>query len=1026
GGGSPGAIREDLVESVPFVGGGQGSVKKTLLDMRQSFGTIKAENAPNTLWLCCQLGCTYSDLKLCGLWPLFEATMVHIPVWEENHVKLGMLLNSLCKLKLSADLLLPQTRAIIVQSVTRQLPRMSPRSASNALFFLAKLSFGFVAPGPRGGGGSGGNPKSFGYSNGSDASLDAQFTTLLGVCEKSFFARAARMTGQGEFSNALWGLLRLGGLRKFPVSGGAPGPSIFFSAKSAYRSIGGSPSDLSDAQRVSEVYRAILSVQDSLNIRDISAILGALKQINVTWGVLSQPLQSALLQKQQELVHSCSVKEFALTIFNMGGVGVPWAELPTVLRVGIRSRFIEQLPRMTSREAYWLVSGVGAMGFGWADCTPEGRKLLLQAVERLLFVPTRSQLRPLDSDEEYSPPPPSTPAPPPGHPQAEDNPNHERLTEHGLLSILRSLAAFDIRWSLLAYPTNARIERAVRAMVKTMDTQQTTKLVTSMARLGVTWAEMQKSTQDALLKRLSGIASFGGRRAKPPTPAADQTHLQIMRLLKEMQFGVRDWGAAKSECTKGLLSDVLARHSRAYGSKGEAQGGQGQGQGQGQGAEGAESEVADWLVQLKYRWSFMPPSAQAFVLGNLESLLRRRDYSAAGRLLAGLRRLGLNWGDLGPALHLSLRELTGTDLDRDPSTALQLAALKLAHIAEARARAIMPRARWQADSMLAFASTPPPASVLSEAPAKADPRSSLQRLASSLPSLSDSDFLRVVYLLGQRKFPKSLLSEGVLPVLDRRLQGILADLSPASLSAVLCSLVRLQLSHAQVPLSSPLILTHVAQSAASLDRRSFYTTLRALTELGLGWGDLTGSQRMGVAAVIARTATANTNMLSYLFTILLNFGVTCPDLHQYVPIVLRYSLLRFFKDFTADGDSHQQEMNALLDTRVGPTALSLGGGAEVQGAKVAPPPEITSQTLLDTVCRLGEMGATRRLVGERVAVALLEAFHCERITESERRKHQHIVDLLMEGGGEAVGGGAREAAEAEAEAEGVERVEGVA
>lgn len=126
----------------------------------------------------------------------------------------------------------------------------------------------------------------------------------------------------------------------------------------------------------------------------------------------------------------------------------------------------------------------------------------------------------------------------------------------------------------------------------------------------------------------------------------------------------------------------------------------------------------------------------------------------------------------------------------------------------------------------------------------------LQKLSSRLPSLSDADLLRAIYLLGLRKFPKELLvGSPVLGIIDARITEMFPEMGPVALVAVLGSLCRLDLRKGDLPLSGGHVLTHISSLASSLDRRTLLAALRGLLQLGFSWQDLAPSQQADLVCI---------------------------------------------------------------------------------------------------------------------------------------------------------------------------------
>lgn len=209
----------------------------------------------------------------------------------------------------------------------------------------------------------------------------------------------------------------------------------------------------------------------------------------------------------------------------------------------------------------------------------------------------------------------------------------------------------------------------------------------------------------------------------------------------------------------------------------------------------------------------------------------------------------------------------------------------------------------------------------------------MARLSSRLPALSDKDLLRAVYLLGARRFPLPLLrSGGLLAVIDSRVANMLPELEAVALVALLGSMQRLGLARGDLPLALGGLVSHSCALAATLDRRTLIAALRGLGQAGLGlsWDGLNTQQQQGLAAGVARAATAKPSSVSSLFSELEDFGASWSQLEAAnLTIVLRYVVFRLFSNLE-QARAAALEADCFLGLASASSSSSFSSAAEVE------------------------------------------------------------------------------------------------
>lgn len=484
----------------------------------------------------------------------------------------------------------------------------------------------------------------------------------------------------------------------------------------------------------------------------------------------------------------------SLLCLSLGVLAVRWdKDLPTLTRVKLRLRLVRYLPQqMTSKEVYWVLTGLGKMKGRWKDFPATMQIAIRSAVVRH----TISSERP-DADSH--------------------NQDHENLYKEDA-----------------AGPS----ARAVVALLK------------GMSSIQCSWAD---------------IASGGEGSERVSTQTKSALEKTIHRAVTQ---------------TAGEESTPTSRRTRLH--KDDA----------------LFATLALFMRKVGYRIS---EASDAEVDLRKALLWRLAQYTSASNTRMGGATESGRWAGEYDQLLLDLTTMgiSSAEIDQmSQQNAAVTGAQKSSSIESASPPALRPTfsgAQSAPLSRTVSSPVPAPNAHASGNPGASTNAALVSRLAARLPSLTDKDMLRSIYLLGNRKFPRELLRDsGVLGIMDSRIAAMFPEIEPVALVAVLGSMQKLSLTLDDLPLASRSIVSHLSALASTLDRRTLMAAIRGLHTLGVCWSDLTASQQQGFAAGLARAMTAKPNKLASLLAELRQFGVTWKTLHANIPIVLRYAVFRLF------------------------------------------------------------------------------------------------------------------------------------
>ena len=205
------------------------------------------------------------------------------------------------------------------------------------------------------------------------------------------------------------------------------------------------------------------------------------------------------------------------------------------------------------------------------------------------------------------------------------------------------------------------------------------------------------------------------------------------------------------------------------------------------------------------------------------------------------------------------------------------------------------------------------------------------------------------------------MSGGILSIIDKRVHSMIPELSPGVIIAVLSSFRRLGVNADMIPVSTNDLVTQVSSLACTLDTRTFLLSMRALADMGYSWEMMTNNQHIGIAAGIARSATANPSKLASILSVLVALRARWADIHEKIPIVLRYVVFKVF-------------------------------------ASVRPLSSMTSEERQSTVFYLEavlkifcDMNASWALIGDKAGITILQALSVLRLNRTEEAS---IIPLI--------------------------------
>lgn len=209
------------------------------------------------------------------------------------------------------------------------------------------------------------------------------------------------------------------------------------------------------------------------------------------------------------------------------------------------------------------------------------------------------------------------------------------------------------------------------------------------------------------------------------------------------------------------------------------------------------------------------------------------------------------------------------------------------------------------------------------------------------------------------------MSGGILNLIDKRVHSMIPELSPGVIIAILSSFRRIGVNANMIPLCSKDLVTQVSSLACTLDIRTFLLSTRALAGMGFSWQTLNNDQRIGIAAGIARAATANPTKLPSILLVLVELKATWEDIHEKIPVVLRYVVFKVF-------------------------------------ASVRPPESMTSEERKSTLLYLEavlklfvDMKASWNLIGDKAGITILQALSVLRLEQNEEYSIIPLVSAIF-------------------------------
>lgn len=209
------------------------------------------------------------------------------------------------------------------------------------------------------------------------------------------------------------------------------------------------------------------------------------------------------------------------------------------------------------------------------------------------------------------------------------------------------------------------------------------------------------------------------------------------------------------------------------------------------------------------------------------------------------------------------------------------------------------------------------------------------------------------------------MSGGILSIIDKRVHSMIPELSPGVIIALLSSFRRLRVDASMIPLSSNDLVTQVSSLACTLDTRTFLLSMRALADMGYSWQNLTNNQHLGIAAGIARSATANPSKLASILSVLVALKAHWLDIHEKIPIVLRYVVFKVFASVRPLSSMTSEERQSTL-------------------------------YYLETVLKIfSDMKASWALIGDKAGITILQALSVLRLDHNEEAMIIPLISTIF-------------------------------
>ena len=289
---------------------------------------------PELLMRCVKMRYTFSDLTAAGIWQSIEQLISDsrgdLKLFRPVAVKLPLLLKALDKVGVKESQVSSSFKASVHHLLLSSLPQLPARSVSNSMFYGVKQGYLLTSPVIR------------------DFRV-ALFRTIL------------QMNAE-EFANALWASTHL---------------SLTFV-------------NLSDEEKAL-LLQAFEEQSSSINGRDMSTLLGALRSMASNRRNLPSAFQIFLLDRLSELIETMDTTSIALSVYSIGSLGMTWDELSVVTRMVIQ-KVLLKADNFSEKEIFWILVGSGKLGFTFSSSSSSSLRLKIEAsVLQMIFASIQSR-----------------------------------------------------------------------------------------------------------------------------------------------------------------------------------------------------------------------------------------------------------------------------------------------------------------------------------------------------------------------------------------------------------------------------------------------------------------------------------------------------------------------------------------------------------------------------------------------------------------------------------------------------------
>jgi hypothetical protein len=394
----------------------------------------------------------------------------------------------------------------------------------------------------------------------------------------------------------------------------------------------------------------------AMNPRDLATAIGALKTMRATWASLPPSITSLLLDRTADVVGDMDGTSLSLSIFSFGSMGLAWSDLSPVVRALAQDSLFRLLPSLQERELYWTVVGLGRMNASLEYFSSGLVAVLLSSAAKIIKSPT--------------------------------------LKPDGFIALLDAFASMGGNWTTVSHTLEAPLFEVLKSKLPDLSQKYILELVVGLHKLGLSWPQVNKASQELILRRLEADAWV---LKKKRACAAFET-------LVSAGFRIRDAPESLGMVFVDSAVDSLHR---------------------------VDSETAINTLRLLVQGHATRKCLTDMVpIDNLiVSTIGAGNITTTLKLLRELKNLGITWDDVRPSTRTSLSTIALRLFTLNKDNRLLLLLTSMGATIASSTLQIDIHKKSISDSTLANIKL-------------------IESLKKRLPELSDEDFIRVVYLLG--------------------------------------------------------------------------------------------------------------------------------------------------------------------------------------------------------------------------------------------------------------------------------------